>query len=297
MKSTFFICLLLIFTTTIQAQPFNTEVHPEGGSPLLLGKINQDGLSENTYGVWFQKNKTAYTLKPEVIETLKEELSNYTITLYMGTWCGDSKREVPRFYKLLEAANFPMERLTAVAVSRDSDTYKQSPGGEHEGVNIHRVPTFIVYKDGKEVNRIVESPVVSLEEDLSAIIQGTYTSNYHGVTLVHDAIQELGLEKFRKKKKKLVSQLKEEVTNWYELNTYSYTLFQAGKKQEAIEVATLNILLYPNEAKVYENLGNKLKQVEKKTEALENYEKALGLNPENEKLKANIALLKKDGTN
>ena len=46
-------------------------------------------------------------------------------------------------------------------------------------MNIHHVPTFILYQNGIEVNRIIETPVESLEKDLIAIIQAKkYSSNY-----------------------------------------------------------------------------------------------------------------------
>jgi hypothetical protein len=35
-----------------------------------------------------------------------------------------------------------------------------------------RVPTLILYKNGREVNRIIESPNTTLEEDLQKIIEG-----------------------------------------------------------------------------------------------------------------------------
>ena len=44
----------------------------------------------------------------------------------MGTWCDDSKRVVPRFIKILESVNFPMENLKIVAVNKWRDYYKKS---------------------------------------------------------------------------------------------------------------------------------------------------------------------------
>ena len=69
----------------------------------------------------------------------------------------------------IEAANFPQDQLEVIAVDNDRDSYKQSPTAEEKGLNIHRVPTFIFYKDGNEVNRIVESPVETFERDILAI--------------------------------------------------------------------------------------------------------------------------------
>jgi hypothetical protein len=53
----------------------------------------------------------------------------------------------------------------------NSDTaYKQSPGHEERGLNILRVPTLLIYENGHEVGRVVESPVTSLEKDMFAIV-------------------------------------------------------------------------------------------------------------------------------
>ena len=53
------------------------------------------------------------------------------------------------------------------------DRDKKTPTGSATGNGITNVPTFIFYKDGKEVNRIVESPVEFLEDDILAILSGS----------------------------------------------------------------------------------------------------------------------------
>ena len=93
----------------------------------------------------------------------------------MGTWCGDSKREIPRFYKVLKAAKFNVSNLEMIAVNRG----KKTPDNLQKGLNIFRVPTFIFYKNGKEIGRYVEYPRVSLEKDILAIVTGkTYKHSY-----------------------------------------------------------------------------------------------------------------------
>ena len=72
-----------------------------------------------------------------------------------------------------------MEQLEIVALDRRKEFYKKSPTGEEQGLNIVKVPTLIFLKDGKEVNRIIERPIESLEEDIGAIVlQNTYVPNY-----------------------------------------------------------------------------------------------------------------------
>ena len=160
--------IIISFQTIGFSQSFNHE-EKRNNKSLLLGKINKEALSTSSYASWFTKNYNQYTPDTNTINELKKTLPTYTITAFMGTWCGDSKREIPKLYKTLDAAQFPLDRLTLIAVDRSAMHYKQSPGGEHEGQNIHRVPTIILYKDGKEVNRIVESSVESLEQDILKI--------------------------------------------------------------------------------------------------------------------------------
>ncbi len=266
--------LIVLLGPTLCAQPFNTEVQNNGNS-LLIGKINNKALSNDIYGQWFLKNFEEYIPKQQILESIQNELNQYAITLFMGTWCGDSKREVPRFYKILEEIDFPMQRLTTIAVHNERDQYKQSPGGEHEGLNIHRVPTFIFYKDGKEINRIVESPKGSLEEDIAAILSKNYAPKYESVILMHTLLNEKGTDYVVNKSKKMIAQFKDKTKSIYELNTYANVLFYAGKKKEALAILTFNTLLFPKEAAVYVSLGNKYLYMKDKEKAIEFYEKSL----------------------
>ena len=43
---------------------------------------------------------------------------------------------------------------------------------ETEGLNIEKVPTFIFYKNGIEIGRIIESPEKSIEKDFLKILNG-----------------------------------------------------------------------------------------------------------------------------
>lgn len=286
---------ILIFTLLCYHLNFGQSINKEitdQGNPFLLGKINKEGLTSANYNPWFTKEYDNYNPKQEAVQNGANDLKDYTITMFMGTWCGDSKREVPRFYKVLEASNYPMEQLTAVAVSSKPGMYKQSPNHEEKGLNIHRVPTFIFYKDGVEVNRIVESPVASLEEDIQSILDNNYESNYKVVTIVNKMLQEFGAEKFNRKIKKQIPIFKKQVRNMYELNTYAHILKSTNRTEEAIEILKLNTKLFPEKSGVFVSLANTFNSAYNKKEALVNYEKGLKLNPDNEKLKATILRLK-----
>ena len=184
----------MLVSCTSNSQKLNQEVADAGVQPYLLGKIDQIGLSSGTYANWFDKGYQDYQPDDQILARIGEALKSYEIKLFMGTWCGDSRREVPRFYKILDRAKYPMTQLSSVALSRSADLYKQSPDHEEKGLNIHRVPTFIFYKNGKEVNRIVERPVVSLEHDIESIIKGNYISKYYTITLLDSLIEKSNLK-------------------------------------------------------------------------------------------------------
>ncbi|NER18703.1 thioredoxin family protein [Spongiivirga citrea] len=169
MKKT--LTLILILTGIIgNAQNLNKEIISKNDRPILVGQINKEGLTKEPYLPWFNQQYYNYELNQSAVKTIKKNLNDYKVQIFMGTWCGDSKRQVPRFYKILEAAKYDMTKLEVVGVSNAKEDYKKSPTGEEKGLNIKRVPTFILYKKGKEIGRIIERPTVSLEEDMLAII-------------------------------------------------------------------------------------------------------------------------------
>ena len=67
---------------------------------------------------------------------------------------------------VLKSAGFPEENIQLLGVYDSMAVYKQGPNREEKGLNIYRVPTFIVYQKRQRDGRIVEYPVESLERDL-----------------------------------------------------------------------------------------------------------------------------------
>ncbi len=181
----FCICLLILNTYACNSQKMNQKVTDAQGTEKLLGQVNKAAFVKDSFAKWFKPEYEVYQVDMDAISDVSKELKDFQIKLFLGTWCGDSKREVPRFYKILEKANFPIDQLVTVAVDNAKPNYKKSPGGEEKGLNIIKVPTFIFYKQGKEVNRIVESPIESLEKDICAVVTGKiYAPNYSKTTTV-----------------------------------------------------------------------------------------------------------------
>jgi len=146
---------------------------PYEGSILLLGKADRKGLEREDFKDWFAPGYKDYTPIPEVIRKLKPLIKNVDITLFMGTWCEDSHRDVPHLYKILDDLNYDESKLTVYAVSED----KTTPEGYEKGLDIQQVPTIIFYKNGKELGRIVEYSIKTVEEDMFAILNGDNYKN------------------------------------------------------------------------------------------------------------------------
>lgn len=275
--------ILLIGNLT--SQTLNKEIQPEGRKPFLLGKIDKEGLTSKNYNSWFSKNLNAYKVDKETIKQLSKKLKDYKILAFMGTWCGDSKRQIPKLYKVLEASNFPMKQLNMIAVSYQPDLYKQSPNHEEAGLNIHRVPTIIIYKNGKEVNRIVEEPKVSIEKDILNIIStNSYESNYYIVDLVHKIIETKGVKGLSNQKSSIAKQFKGKVSSIYELNTYSKVLISTNQTKKAIAVLKLNTLLFPENPRTYERFIKVLLDNNYNKKARKALTKALKVFPDNKRL-------------
>lgn len=137
------------------------------GAQMLLGKVNYVDFKNDSLFPWMSKNFKAY--KPDSITLigLKKELKGVYIKAFMGTWCEDSQREVPSFYKILKSIGINEERIDMIAVSHDKDT----PQGYEKELNIAYVPTFIFYKQEQELGRFVEyAQGATLEEDILTIV-------------------------------------------------------------------------------------------------------------------------------
>lgn len=156
---------LVTFGCKINQQHINAIKNTEGN---LVGIANKQTFNQEPYNTWFSENYNNYTVDNETILELSKHLEGIKIKGFMGTWCSDSRRETPHFYKILEAANFDTNNLTLITVNKD----KETPNHLEKGLNILRVPTFIFYKNNVEIGRYVEYARETMEKDFLKIVSG-----------------------------------------------------------------------------------------------------------------------------
>jgi thiol-disulfide isomerase/thioredoxin len=232
--------------------------------PQLLGACSTDDLKKEPYAEWYTKNYTDYTPDKTVVAELKDiEWSAYSISIFFGTWCGDSQREVPRLVKVLDAIGFPPSALSLIAVGSADSLYRQSPGHEEKGKHVYRVPSFIIYENGNEINRIVEYPATSLERDLLSIADhGEYMPNYPAYLYLAYWLDEGILTDDNVSHKGLANQIRHLTQSASELNSFGYLLLRHDSLnlKAVSKVYQLNCDLFPNVWWTYTKLAEALSQ-------------------------------------
>jgi thiol-disulfide isomerase/thioredoxin len=135
------------------------------GEHFELGWTPRSVLESRTYA-WFDSGYAAYQPQADCVERLKAMKDDLEITIVYGAWCPDSRREMPRFFKIMDQMGFPGNLITMIATDRS----KRLPEGVPEKYGVTHVPTFILNFRGVEAGRIVEIPKKTLEEDLLEIL-------------------------------------------------------------------------------------------------------------------------------
>lgn len=278
----YFLLLLLLYSSFF--------VH----SQKLLGTCTTSQLEKEPFAQWYNANYKAYEPNKETAARIsKTNLKKYTIKAVFGSWCGDSKRELPRFTKLLDAISFPKKNMQLIGVQDSLPVYKQSPSHEERGLEVYRVPTFIVYEKDKEIGRITEYPSLSLELDLEAIVTGQhYTSNYYTYPTIMQWLKQGTLRDPNINARGLASQLKSKAGNESELNSCGYVLLHRGQINESITVFRINTNLFPQSVNCWDSLGEAYAIAGQKDKAIQAYEWAQKLDPENENVKKQLLTLK-----
>jgi cyclophilin family peptidyl-prolyl cis-trans isomerase/HEAT repeat protein len=118
----------------------------------------------------YQSRKESYQPDISEVEFLASAMQpDDRMEVYMGTWCSDSQREVPKLLKIADVLHDKFSHnlpITFVAVDRS----KSEPAALIADKHIEKVATFIYYRGDREMGRIVEQPTGLFEDDLLAIV-------------------------------------------------------------------------------------------------------------------------------
>lgn len=136
-----------------------TVIDEKKNTKMLWGPVNREAFGDTAFTHWFSEAYNIYKPDAEAIGKLKK-INDYTVTVVFGSWCSDSKDHLPHFLKVADAAGLSSDKITMIAVNRQ----KEDPEGKVKPLNIKLVPTFIFYRNGVELGRIVEVPEDAIEK-------------------------------------------------------------------------------------------------------------------------------------
>ena len=160
-----FLFFLLGFLTSGVFQPVQAYQKMSGDmGEMLVGEISTEELYKEC--PVFKENAEEYVPDKDAITGIKLINDPISIIMFLGTWCGDSRRESPKLLKTLDVAKNPKISITIYGVDRN----KNDAGGLAKKYNIERVPTIIFLKGGMELGRIIENPKDIMEADFLAIV-------------------------------------------------------------------------------------------------------------------------------
>ena len=117
MKRQFNLILLFIFSLISFAQDYNTIItDDESEKAMLIGYSTREAFNDTNFSDWWNEEYDIYEVDVETTEEIKPGFEDLEIKLVMGTWCSDSRREVPRFYKILDEMEYPSENISLINV-------------------------------------------------------------------------------------------------------------------------------------------------------------------------------------
>jgi thiol-disulfide isomerase/thioredoxin len=166
MKSIIIFLFLLVSNSFSQVYNQST-IDTVKNKKMLIGYCTREAFQDTAFSQWFNESYSNYQPDSEVLAELKNFLNDIKIKIVLGTWCSDSREFAPAFLKILDSVNFPQENLEMICVDRKKKGYRD----EVDNLDINFVPTFIFYKNGKEIGRIIELPNVTLETDFLEFVK------------------------------------------------------------------------------------------------------------------------------
>ena len=142
-------------------------VDPDLNKEILIGNVNESGLNNSSVFSDSKMYYEIYKVNEELAKTINDNSKDISIKVIFGSWCGDSKINVPAFQKIVDVSDFNTSKVKYIAVNRK----KEGGSVDISELNVKYVPTFIFYRNNKEIGRIVEYPKSgTIEQDWVEIV-------------------------------------------------------------------------------------------------------------------------------
>ncbi len=162
MKYVFSLMALALVAPAALAQ--STAVDSATHRVILVGPVERSAFDTTS---WYRSNSDLYTPTPELVRRIDSLDAGDSVAVVFGSWCSDSHMWVPIFLSITDSTTLA-RKIGFIAVPRSREgREKLTPG-----LAVDKVPTFIFYRSGKEIGRIVEEPEGDIGENIVNILKG-----------------------------------------------------------------------------------------------------------------------------
>lgn len=133
----------------------------QNSDTILVGKKDIHSIKNTSNYEWLNVGIKNYKSDKIVLEKLKKiNWTEYSVVAVCGSWCEDTQHLLPQFINVSE--QIKLQNINYYFVDRE----KKSPENAKENFKIDKIPTFIIYKNGKELGRIIETVPEAVEKVL-----------------------------------------------------------------------------------------------------------------------------------
>lgn len=154
--------LLISFALTACSTQKSYTLKKEGTDIILKGIVPKEVLMNPKVYPWFAWGINNYKPDTTRINQLKPLAKGLNVLVIAGSWCSDTQRDLPKFYKVAELIGLKTNQISLIMVDRD----KKCSNIDIDIMQIKNIPAFIFYYEGKEKGRIIENTILSMEADM-----------------------------------------------------------------------------------------------------------------------------------
>ncbi|MDC6479162.1 hypothetical protein PQZ08_04810, partial [Flavobacteriaceae bacterium] len=94
----------------------------EEGETVILGYMNRANLNTPEFQAWFQPEYDNIKIPEGWAEEFKPLAKNLEFKLFLGTWCGDTQRELGGMFKLLDLMGVSQDKIEMYSISEAKDS-------------------------------------------------------------------------------------------------------------------------------------------------------------------------------
>lgn len=158
--------LLLVGSVLLSTLTFaqTTASRASNGKKVLKGKIDMQTLMNDSAFAWFYTGVNGYQPNDNMLNYIKDNRGKFNVVAVVGTWEDQSRVLLPELYKIMILGGSPDEQV--LTYGADEKLQTNAP----QDYKIKKLPTFILFREGKEIGRLNGEVGESLESDMARIL-------------------------------------------------------------------------------------------------------------------------------